>query len=223
MRFAITADHRDFFTKNQYIEFEGILPLDQVALLKKNAEQTLAGRLKIAPDKKSAPEIYQAGYDLWRDNVEIKKITHKQAFAMLVSELTQTFSLRFGFDQYFATYRCTAASPYDVPMSLQEISCISPLAGALLLPLQDLASVPSFFPIPLKAGHGLFITAGFALPWPQLFATCGLAFLLIAYSAEKATFRSDSHDPHAASLKKLGYVFNDSLKDSVHPLVLRKS
>jgi hypothetical protein len=226
MKFAITADHRNFFAKNNYIEFEGILPLDQVASLKKNAEETLAKRLRIPAEKlkeKSAPEIYQAGYDLWRDSEEIKKITHKLAFATLASELMQIVPLRYGFDQYFATFHCNAASPYDVPSSLQEISCIHPLAGALLLPLQDLSSPPTFFPMPLKVGSGLFLSPGFALPWPQLFSTCGLSFLLITYAMERAIFRTDSHDPHAAFLKRLGYVFNDTLKDSVHPLVLRRS
>ena len=42
MRFAITADHREFFSKNQFIEFEGMISLDQVADLKENAEKTIA-------------------------------------------------------------------------------------------------------------------------------------------------------------------------------------
>ncbi len=226
MRFAITADHKEFFTKNHYIEFEGILPIDQVSSLKKNVEETVAKRLRTPPEKlkgKSAPELYFAGYDLWRDNEEIKKISHKQAFASLGSELMQAVPLRFCFDQYFATYHCNVASPYDIPYSLQEISCIHPLAGGLVLPLQDLPSPPTFFPMPLKAGNGLFISPTFSLPWPHLFSTCGLCFLLIAYAMEKAIFRADSHDPHAASLKKLGYAFNEQLKDSIHPIVFRRS
>ncbi len=225
MPFAITAQHRDFFFKNHYIEFEELLPLGQAAALKKNIEATIAKRLRIPPEKlneRSAPEVYFAGYDLWRDSADIKKITHKQAFASLAAELLQTMPLRYGFDQYFATYQCNVSSPYDVPSSLQEISCIKPLAGALLLPLQDLPSPPTFFPMPLKAGSGLFIAPTFALPWPYLFSTCGLSFLLIVYAMDKAVFRSDSHDPHASALKKLGYVFNDKLKASIHPILLRK-
>jgi|HubBroStandDraft_4_1064222.scaffolds.fasta_scaffold65575_2 hypothetical protein len=224
MRFAITADHRDFFNKNHYIEFEEVLSLAQLSSLKQNAEETLAKRLRIPVQKlkeKSAPEIYHAGYDLWRDNEEIKKIAHKQAFASLASELMQTLPLRYGFDQYFATYQCHASSPYDLPLSLQEISCIHPLAGGLLLPLEDLPSPPTFFPLPLKKGNALFISAAFALPWPHLFATCGLCFFLIVYTTKKAFFREGSHDPHAASLKKLGLAFNDQLNDSLHPIVLR--
>ena len=100
--------------------------------------------------EKTDPEIYQAGYDLWRDNEEIKKITQKQAFAAVASELFQALPLRYAFDQYFSMIQCTAGSPYDVPLSLQEISCLNPLAGGLILPLEDLAFPPTFFPMPLK-------------------------------------------------------------------------
>lgn len=226
MRFAITADHREFFKKNNYIEFENILSADQIGSLKKNAEETIAKRLNIPVSKlkdKTAPEIYQAGYDLWRDNGEIKKITQKQTFGTVASELFQALPLRYAFDQYFSMFRCTAGSPYDVSSSLQEISCLNPLAGALILPLQDLSSPPTFFPMPFKAGSGLFISPTFSLPWPQLFSTCGLNFFLIAYAMEKTMFRAGSHDPHAASLKKLGYAFNEFLNDSIHPIVLRKN
>ncbi len=225
MRFAITADHREFFKKNNYIEFENILPADQVSSLKKNAEETISKRLKFSPSKlkaKTAPDIYYAGYDLWRENEEIKKITHKNAFATVASELFQTLPLRYGFDQYFSMFNCAAASPYDVPSTLQEISCLSPLAGGLILPLEDLPSPPTFFPMPLKSGSALFISSSFSLPWPHLFATCGLNFFMIVYATEKTMFRAGSHDPHAAALKKLGYVYNEMLKDSVHPILLRK-
>ncbi|MGC1878911.1 MAG: hypothetical protein WA347_05615 [Rhabdochlamydiaceae bacterium] len=224
MRFAITADHREFFTKNHYIEFEELLNRDQVASLKKNVEETVAKRLRIPLAKlkeKSPPEVYQAGYDLWRESDGIKKIAHKQAFAALASELMQIIPIRYGFDQYFATTHCTG-SPYDLPLSLQDISCLNPLAGALLLPLEDLASPPTFFPMPLKMGSGLFLSPTFSLPWPQLFSTRGLCFFLIVYAKEKTSFRADSHDPHAVSLKKLGYAYNELLKDSIHPIVLRE-
>lgn len=225
MRFAITADHREFFTKNNFIEFEDMISLDQISALKKNLEAAVAKRLNVSEaqlKQKSAPEIYQAGYDLWRDNEAIKKIAHKHSFAALAGELLQTVPLRYAFDQYFAMTKCTV-SPYDVPSSLQDISCLSPLAGALIIPLHDLPTPPSFFPMPLKAGHALFISPSFSLPWPQLFSTPDLNFFLIAYAMDKTFFRPDSRDPHAVKLKKLGYVYNDLLNDTVHPIVLRKN
>ena len=225
MRLSITADHCEFFNKNKYIEFEVLLPLDQVTSLQKNAEEIIAQRLRKPKErfnKKTAPEIYMAGYDLWRDNEAIKKITHKHSLALIASELFQVSPLRYGFDQYFSMIHCTN-SPYSSPLSLQEMSCLQPLAGALLLPLQDLTAPLDFFPLPLKMGSGLFISPNLPIPWPQLFATHGLQFLLIAFTSNKTLFRADSKDLHAVSLKKLGYVFNDPLNDSLHPIVLRKN
>jgi hypothetical protein len=224
MRFTITADHREFFHKNLFIELEEILPSDQVIALKENAEKTIAGRLHIPKAKLSfqpSKAIFQAGYDLWRDNEAIKKITHKQALASLASELFQVTPIRYGFDQYFLMTQ-DATSPISMPCSLAQISCLSPLAGALILTLENLATPISDFPFPQKAGHGLYISPSLPLPWPHLFSQKGLSFLLIAFAENKTFFHPNPQDPHASALKKLGYAFNDLLSDSLHPIILRE-
>jgi hypothetical protein len=221
MRFALTADHCAFFNKHAFIELEGVLPLDQLADLKKNAEETLATRLRLPAaqiSKRSTSELFLAGYDLWRDNDAIKKTTQKNAFARLALELFQTPSLRYGFDQLI--YTTQGVPPlFSEPYTLQEISCLSPLAGALILPLEDLPHSLPFFPVPIHSGNGLFISSSLPIPWPELFATPKLRLLMIVYAMKKTHFRPDTRDPHAAHLKKLGYAFNDPLKNSLHPLL----
>jgi hypothetical protein len=76
--------------------------------------------------------------------------------------------------------------------------------------------------MPVKAGNALFISASLPLPWTQLFSIKGLEFLLIGYAADKTLFKADTKDPHAVDLKKMGYVFNDYLKDNLHTLLIRK-
>jgi hypothetical protein len=221
MRFALTADHCAFFNKNAFIELEGVLSLDQLADLKKNAEEALAARLRVPTaqiNKRSTSELFLAGYDLWRDNEGIKKITQKNTFARLALELFQTSSLRYGFDQLIYTAQ-GAPSVFSEPYTLQEISCLHPLAGALILPLEDLAHPLPFFPLPIDRGNGLFISPSLPIPWPELFATPKLRLLMIVYAMKKTHFRPDTRDPHAAHLKKLGYAFNDPLKNSLHPLL----
>lgn len=223
MRFAITADHREFFTKHHFIEFEQLFSLHDIETLHIQAENTIAMRLGTTVKQlkhRTASEVYQAAYDLWRDNKAIKKITHKHSLATLAADLLQVTPLRYGFDQYF-TLTKEAVFPYHAPSSLQDISCLSPLAGALLVPLQDLPASLSFFPMPLKRGHTLFISPTFLLPWPQLFSSSGVCFLLIVFAHEKTRFCAYSHDPYAASLKKLGYVFNEILNDKLHPILYR--
>ena len=51
MRFAVKLEHRDFFSKNRYIECEDLLSLEQLALLQQEIDKTLAIRLQTTPDK----------------------------------------------------------------------------------------------------------------------------------------------------------------------------
>lgn len=212
MRFALTSDHRDFFIKNHYIEFEGLFPEDQIALLKKSAQETMASRLK----DKSANEFILAGYDLWRNNGVIKKIVLKSAVAKLASDLFQATPLRCAFDQYLCTEQ-KSAPIFSEPCSLQETSCLSPLAGALILPLQEREEPLPFFPLPLKRGNGLFVSPTLPIPWQKLLGEPEIGLLMIAYGMEKTFFRADTRDPRAVHLKKMGYAFNDLLKNATHP------
>ena len=224
MRLALTADHKEFFLKNNYIEFEGLLTPEQVTILKKNAEEALASRLKLNTSRlKDQPtkELFQAGYDLWRDNAAIKKTVHKKEFALLASELFQTIPIRCAFDQYICTTQ-GSASPFSEVLTLQESSCLTPLAGALVLPLDDLIKPISSFHMPLNAGNGLFISPSLQIPWPELFATPNFSFLIIGYSGARTLFAADTCDPRAVNVKMLGYVFNESLKDAKHPILVRK-
>ena len=221
MRLAISPEHRDFFHKNQFIAFEELLPLDQIAALSKQTQEVIAHRLHTTPSKlahRTSLEIFQMGYDLWRDSDTIKKTTHKNILAAIASDLLQILPIRYGFDQYITTGKSLLP-----PCTLQQISALSPLAGALLITLKDLPAPLSFFPLPEKAGSGLFISPLLPIPWPELFATPDLHVMMIAYAQDKTSFRPDVPDLHATQLKKLGYAFNDMLSDSLHPLLIRKN
>ncbi len=224
MRFALSPELKTFFDKNLFIELEGVLPCARVAELREKIHATLAKKLKVAPDhihKKTAQELFLASYNLSFADRALKKFTHKLEFATLGLELFHASSIRFGFDQTFLITH-NSPSPFADNTCLQETNCLSPLLGALLLPLSDLAAPLPFFPMPTKAGNALFISPALPLPWTQLFSVKGLEFLLIGYSAEKTLFKADTKDPHAVDLKKMGYIFNDFLKDSLHTLLIRK-
>lgn len=221
MRFALTTDHREFFNQMHFIELENVLSQEHVGILKQNAKKTFASRLQSLPKTAQCMPLnrLQAAYDLWRENPLIKKIVHKTAFASLAAELLDLRAVRFGFDQWIDTTENMQGS-LNQCLSLQDHSALSPLAGGLLLPLTNLQQ-PLSFPLPMRTGNALFITASFSIPWHELFATPSLQFLLIAFAQKTVFFRAGTPDPHARFLKKLGYVFNDKLKDSLHPILLR--
>ena len=77
MRFATSFEHRDFFSKNGYIEFEGLITLDECALLLSK----------------------EPGRDLWRKDVLVKRISLRPQFGEIASVLSHKKTLRIGFDQ----------------------------------------------------------------------------------------------------------------------------
>jgi hypothetical protein len=223
MRFVSTADQREFFRKNQFIELEDLLTAAQVKALDAQAQELLEARLKISAakwDSALAPALYKGGFDLWRDVPQIKKATQKLSIAHIASELFDTTPLRIAFDQFCVSIPSSA--PFASDLSLTEISSIKPLAGGILFPLTDLPVEQNpAFPLPQKMGSALFFSPKIAIPWTQLFSV-PWRFLLVAFAPKKSFYRPEPNDVHSPLFKKRGYVFNDLLKEEFHPLVYGK-
>lgn len=223
MRFALASEHRDFFYKNHFIEFEELFTLEQIHSLKEAIQAALCQRLQMTPyqiEKKNGLELFRDGYDLWRESDPVKKMSQKKSLLKVAADLFQKQELKIAFDQYIATQTPTQA-PFAKATTLSEISCLKPLVGILLIQLKDQQEPVLNFPLPLKAGNALFFSPDFPLPWPLLFATSGLSFYLIAFGEDGTLFRADTIDPHATVLKKLGYTFGDHLKNDLHPTIFK--
>ncbi|HEY2811425.1 MAG TPA: hypothetical protein VGJ00_08570 [Rhabdochlamydiaceae bacterium] len=222
MRFLYSPNQREFFYKNRFIEFEELLSKDQVAQLNKEIDELMAMRLHISltqVEKMPSLTLFRAGHDLWRNAPGIRNATQKLSFAQIASELFGASPLRIAFDQYFCIY--PPCDPFfNKAFSLNEISCIKPLAGAILFLLEDLSQpLP---PLPHAAGNVLFISPELHLPWDTLFQAPRLRFLLVAFAPEKSFYRHEPNDYHCPALKKWGYVYNDKLQQSLHPFVYGK-
>ena len=77
MRFATSPEHRSFFSKQHFIEFEGLLSAAECAyLLLKKKER-----------------------DLWKKDPFVKKIVLRSQFAEIAAELSNQRKLRIGFDE----------------------------------------------------------------------------------------------------------------------------
>src|SRR5579862_2149795 len=97
MRFVFTLEQRDFFRKNHFIEFEGMLSSKQAALIDKEAQELLSGRLRTPFsqwDTLPPLALYKAGFDLWREALAIRKATQKLPIVHIASELFDTAPLR---------------------------------------------------------------------------------------------------------------------------------
>lgn len=214
MRFFLTDEQKEFFRKHRFIEIEGLLPLEKIAQIEQLSEQTLAKRLS---PKSSSLEIFMQGYDLWRDNKELKEILHKRSFVKIIADLFNVFPLRIAFDQYI---KASLQPPIQTTWALEELSCIKPLAGSVLIPLSFSKPLKSHFPFPQHIGNLLFLAPDYPIPWPALFALEDIKLLIISFAVEKALYQQEIRDPHQHTLKKWGYVFGDRLDNQYHPLLI---
>jgi hypothetical protein len=223
MRFVLDINHQNFFLKHRYIEFEALLSLEQIALLQQEIDQTIAKRFTKLSDG-SSKDIFQAGYDLWRDNQVIKKIAFKNQFAEIASILFSTDPIRIAFDQYLATSP-GSHQPFTEGLTLTQTSCAKPLAGALLLRLSEEPLVLPYeqplCPIPKQIGNVLFLSPLLPIHWNLLFSLQNTHLFLIAYAPKRALYHLEKQDPHTHAWKRLGYVFGDALTDSLHPILHR--
>jgi hypothetical protein len=116
-------------------------------------------------------------------------------------------------------------APITKILSVAQISCVKPIAGACIIRLSDEPIAQQFdqsqCPIPTKAGHVVFLSHDFLLHWDQVFALKNLKCLLIAYAPKQAIYHLDKQDPHTHAFKRHGYVFGDSLNDTLNPVIYR--
>lgn len=120
MKYALAKEHREFFAKNHYIEFEGLLTIEEITSLQRKIAQLL-------PKKQR---------DLWREDVDLQKIVLNRKLAEVASDLFKQSELRIAFDQY---------QKESSPLSLQQRSSLHPLVAALAIPLDELFGTVIYF------------------------------------------------------------------------------
>ena len=197
MKFALVKEHRDFFARHRYIEFDGILSDKEDSELNQAITSLLIKKIQPKPFSDASPrDLYLAGRDLWREDPAIAKISLKKSLAEIAGELFKESELRIAFDQF---------QEETFSLSIEQMSSISPILGAVAIPLGG------------QAGRAIYFSA--SAPLNLHFFSRQL--LIIAYSANKSQYTLNEKDPNTHNLKKIGYAFGDLLKNDTHPLLLR--
>ncbi len=215
MRFKINNDQLTVFKKQKFIELEDFFSLHQLGDVFSHIQQLLSKRLRHLTETSSPIELFRAGHDLWRDDPLLHRFVCNRGIADLVSELTQQQKISLAFDQILQT-SSQIGLPEATPLSLQQKSCIQPLAAGVLIRLSG-SSPYSLFP--QKQENIVIFSPDLVIPWETFFQQPLQSFLLIAYAPPKALYIFEKNDPHVHTLKKLGYVFGDTLKPDLHPIL----
>ncbi|HEX4839233.1 MAG TPA: hypothetical protein VFU89_02185 [Rhabdochlamydiaceae bacterium] len=134
MRFKVTGDHRKVLEKQKFIEFEDVFSLEEIEKVASHVDAVLAKRTKRLIESQSCSELFHAGRDVWRDDPVLQQFICNRGLAQLTAQLFQQNTLCLGFDQALRT-TTRPGFPNQVPASLQQKSCIQPLAGVVLIRL----------------------------------------------------------------------------------------
>lgn len=222
---AISSEHLAFFKAHGYIAFHHLLLETSAKELKIHLEKALAERLGTSVEKLSRKpncELFTSAYDLHLVDDTIRKTSHKPRIANVAQQLFDQPLLRFGFSQYLMT-SSDPTPPFSDPFSFEKQSCLTPLAGLLLLNLGEVHGLLASFSFPQELGSALFISPSLPFPWQEIFQMPHTHLFLIAFAQNKTFFRADTPDPLSLELKKLGYAYNDLIKEPLHPLLGKRS
>jgi hypothetical protein len=216
---ALAPEHRDFFSRNHYIEFEEMLPFLDCEKIKEHIDQVLLKRTKKALNTQTPPELFAAGRDLFREDALIRKTVVSRLLAQTLSLLLDAPVIRIAYDEVLRTTEKTG-SPLSPSASLQSLSALQSLVGGAVIRLTPDGTSHEF--LPQKVGSVVFFRPDLPLPWPDFFQVPHQSFLLIAYAPERCLYVPRSDDPHGHALKKLGYGSGDPLNNSLHPIAFRR-
>lgn len=240
MKFATAKEHRDFFQKHGWIEFEGLISDEQLVLVNQAIDQVLAERLNVSSDRLrllASENFFLEGRDLWRSNQTLRKLVTQARFAEIASELIEKRPLRLGYDQFFPARIKTQFSQLthqvyshflEQTAHLEDISCLQGVVCGLILALGGKSDVASeegpsdgIDIFPSQPGRVIVFKSNALVNWNNLYVHEGQRFYLIVYTQAFAYYQLQSRDPHTHALKRLGYIFNDKLNDKLHPIVYR--
>lgn len=243
MKFSTAKEHRDFFQKHGWIEFEEFLAHQQLAELNLAINKELAKRTGDLEEKipyLSSEKIFLQGRDLWRGNESIKKFVVQPRLAEVVEELIEKKPLRLGCDQIFppcqeALFAQESSQIYSKflkqTQTLQAVSCYQGVACGVMIALSEqgdeggeggaMISLEGANIFPSQPGNILFFQPNLPVNWSYPFRFLKRRYLLILYTFANAYYKLEASDPHTHILKRLGYVFNDKLNDKLNPIVFR--
>lgn len=235
MKFATAKEHRDFFQKQGWIEFDEFLTSQQLEKANLWIDQALAMRQNIPIEKLhflSSEKLYLNGHDLWRTNQNLLKLATQPRFVKIVSELIDKKPLRLGYDQFLPVHKKveggeqTYSHFLEQTANLETISCLREILCGMIWNLGNAAENISetsdgIDVFPKKRGNAIFFRPEAMVNWNNLKHHPEQNFYMVVFTGAISHYFLQPTDPHTHALKGLGYIFNDKLKDNLHPIVYR--
>jgi hypothetical protein len=201
---TISSEQAAFFTKNGFLELEGVFSPSECEGLLQSIHQTLQERLDSLRYR-----------DLWRQSPPLKTALFSKKMKSLAFALSRRPSLRLAFDQWFGPdFSLKAAEKIEGLFSIQGLVLVAFLQLGEP-PLPPKRGALGLSPFPRKQGNILFVKPSLLLDWPQ--TTLGL--YCVGFCLPTSVYVQNPHDPAGVLLRKLNYGYGDQLQNETHPLL----
>jgi hypothetical protein len=215
VKYSISGDQISFFERFGYVELDQFFSKASVNKLASGIAADLAER------KRASPEDFNArnGRDFGLSSEAVRAVLISSSLAKCAIAFVRKRPLRYAFDQYIQGF-----SPKQSMPSLEEV-CVGPIVLTALICIRPPENFETVQPVknvlsspPTTEGGVTFISPK-TVCLPKF--DFGGEYILLGYGGAHLLYRHEEKDPCNHALKKYGYLLNDSLKLSTHPLVLR--
>lgn len=200
MKYTILDAHINYFRDNGFIEFEDLIPIQNLEKLKKDLVKKSVTNASFDFSKR----------DLFRSSDAVKKIAFNTTITSILKSLTKRQNLRLVFDQIFLK-----EDNIFKTFSLNASTSFQGLIGGIIINIDPNHITSNNL---TKKYSSIFINNTISINLENIFLDSE-AFLLIAYGEHKTVYKHNQSDPDTNSIKKFGYNFGDVLKDKTHPIV----
>ena len=219
MRVVVAGEQISFFERFGYLELESFFTEKETAHLASAVEEEMERRKKKSPSALLDDPSLLYGYDLAVSCEKIRKELFSLRLAKAAFSLVRKKPLRYAFDTFWKI------PEFSISSSLEDISSVTPLLISAVIALESqrdevaAVSVPfEYRSFPQHKGSVAFIASKTVITTSSSFPG---RYLVIAYSAGQLMYRLQSQDPNTHFLKRYGYVFGDTLKETTHPVLFR--
>lgn len=203
---TLSSEQEAFFTKNGFLELEGVFSPSECEGLLHAILQALQGRQGVE---------FVRGRDLWREAPPLKTTLVSKKMKNLSVALSRRPTVRLAFDQWFG--------PDFSLKAPEKIEGLFSIQGLVLVAFLQLEKGPpphkssglGLSPFPQKQGNILFMKPSLLLNWPP--TTLGL--YCVGFCLPTSVYVQNPRDLAGISLRKLNYGYGDPLQNETHPIL----
>jgi hypothetical protein len=214
VKFLISGDQISFYERFGYVALESFFSKTAVQKLSVGISSEIKRRRTVNPNL--AVVFHER--DLALSSQVVRSVLFSSSLAKGAFEFIRQRPLRYAYDQILHGFSPGQAFPIPEtvcvgPILLNALICIyPPTCSEAVMPVQGVLSAPPL----TEGGVSFFSTRTLIAPKADFDGE----YILLGYGGAHLLYRHEERDPCLHTLKKYGYMLNDSLKQTTHPSLL---